>query len=266
MTKRRQDEKVSFVRWLLNFREIFTTVYLVEIIMKTRRKINIRKRSTVPPSTRSPSKEEYRSKKSSSSPHSSQTEWHKNMSSLNPRALQLQDLRREKERENFLSLTTQHNRKIRDTDAISSSKVGSIECGSSLTFTISYESDYKVWNNFSIMYQGKTYDYNQYRIIEEGLQVCNSSNTTIQQRWQHLITKKKEKMASRHCNITVDGYPQRDYVVYKDLAVFLKLTVQNFTRRDHGVIHGHFAICRKSLVCRAKTIWLKKSTGENSWF
>ena len=56
---------------------------------------------------------------------------------------------------------------------------------------------------------------------------------------------------SRHCNVSVDGFPGRDYKLYKNLIVFFKPIKQSFTQQDYGVIFGHFAICtaKLSLSC-----------------
>jgi hypothetical protein len=40
------------------------------------------------------------------------------------------------------------------------------ECAE-FTFTIKYEDEYRVWNNFSMMYQGRMYYYDEYRITDE---------------------------------------------------------------------------------------------------
>ena len=73
------------------------------------------------------------------------------------------------------------------------------------------------------MHQGQMYNYNQYRVMEEGLQVCNLSNTLIQQRRRKLIALEKEMMASRHCNVSTDSFLLQDYKVHKNFTVFLKL-------------------------------------------
>jgi hypothetical protein len=88
------------------------------------------------------------------------------------------DLRETAKRETFASLTTQHLRNRREIDAILQSPT---ECAN-FTSTIKYEDEYRVWNNFSMMHQSRKYRYNEYRVTDDGLQVCNSSDPRIKQR------------------------------------------------------------------------------------
>ncbi|XP_028395154.1 uncharacterized protein LOC114519253 [Dendronephthya gigantea] len=210
-----------------------------EIAVETKRSYEIGKKQEVPFSTSSLPKWKYPTMKPGIISHVNQTKWDIyikiNLSLLS---------RRFSHPDNFS--TRQHNRNRRDIDAITRSKTGLIDCANS-TFSIEYEDDYKVWNNFSIMYQGEIYHYDQYRVTKKGLEVCNSSKPLIQLRWQNLTIIEKEKMASRHCNVSVDGFPRQNYKVYKNLTVFFKLTTQSFTQRDYGVIFGHFAICAGKL-------------------
>ncbi|XP_028395156.1 uncharacterized protein LOC114519255 [Dendronephthya gigantea] len=222
----------------------FSEIKGTEIAVETRRGNG----STPPP------KDEHPRKISNSISHVSRSQWNSGVkektSSLSHRFFQPQ---------NFS--TRQHNRNRRHIDAITRSKTDLIECANS-TFTIKYKDDYRVWNNFSIMYQGEIYHYNQYRVTKEGLEVCNSSNTLIQQRWRNLITSEKEKMASRHCNVSVDGFPRRDYKVHKNLTVFFKLTKQNFLKTDYGVIFGCLAICSAKLSLSCDDYLVKVKYGE----
>ena len=119
------------------------------------------------------------------------------------------------------------------------------------TFTIKYEDEYRVWNNFSMMYQSQMYRYNEYRVTDDGLQVCNSSDPLIQQKWQNFIAREKIMTVFTHCNVHVDGFYFGNYTLLKNFAVFFHPTEQNFTRRNYGVIFGHFAICsaKLSLSC-----------------
>ena len=53
----------------------------------------------------------------------------------------------------FIPLTSKHRRSRREIDAREIT-MDTTECANN-TFTISYEDDYKVWNNFSITYQSR---------------------------------------------------------------------------------------------------------------
>ena len=120
------------------------------------------------------------------------------------------------------------------------------ECAK-FTFTIKYEDEYRVWNNFSMMYQGRMYSYDEYRITDDGLQVCNSSDRLVNEKWRNFIVSEKIKITFKHCNVSVDGFFSENYTLYTNFVVFFKPTNQNFTRQDYGVIMGYFAICSRKL-------------------
>ena len=69
-----------------------------------------------------------------------------------------------------------------------------------------YEDKYRVRNNFSMMYQGRMYSYDEYRITDDGLQVCNSSDRLIKEKWRNFIVSEKITTAFKHCNVSVDGF------------------------------------------------------------
>jgi hypothetical protein len=219
-------------------------------MMKILRSERIRKS----PKRASPSEVKVPSKESTTISHSSETKWQNNdneaISSMENQIIQLQDMRETAKREKFPPLTTQHLRSRREIDAISESKVGPTECAN-FTLTIKYEDEYKVWNNFSMMYQSRMYHYNEYRVTDDGLQVCNSSDPFIQQKWQNFIVREKKMTVFTHCNVSVDGFYFENYTLFKNFTVFFHPTEQNFTRRNYGVIFGHFAICsaKLSLSC-----------------
>jgi hypothetical protein len=168
------------------------------------------------------------------------------------------DSRGKVKREKFASLTTQHLRNRREIDAISESKVGPTECAN-FTFTIKYEEEYRVWNNFSMMYESRMYRYNEYKVTDDGLQVCYAPDPLIQQKWQNFIAREKKMTIFTHCNVSVDGFYFENYTLFKNFTVFFHPTEQNFTRRDYGVIFGHFAICsaKLSLSCNDDLIKVK---------
>ena len=215
--------------------------------MKTLRSDRIRKspKLSSPPDVKVPSKE-------------STTISHSSKIMLENRIFHQNDLRGKAKRETFASLTTPHPRSRREIDAISESK-GLTECAN-FTFTINNEDDYRVWNNFSMMYQSRMYRYNEYRVTDDGLQVCNSSDHFIQQKWQNSIAQEKKMTVFTHCiNVSVDGFYFENYTLFKNFTVFFHPTEQSFTRRDYGVIFGHFAICsaKLSLSCNEDLIKVK---------
>ena len=227
-------------------------------VMKTLRSERIRKSPKLPSS----SEVKVGSKESTTISQSSETKWQnnggKNISSLENKIFHQNDLRETAKRETFASLTTQRLRSRREIDAILDSKVGLTKCAN-FTFTIKYEAEYKLWKNFSMMYKSRMYYYKEYRVTDDGLQVCNSSDPLIQQRWQNLIAREKEMTVFIHCNVSVDGFYFENYTLFTNFTVFFHPTEQSFTRRDYGVIFGHFAICsaKLSLSCNDDLIKVK---------
>jgi hypothetical protein len=103
------------------------------------------------------------------------------------------------------------------------------------------------------------YYYKEYRVTDDGLQVCNSSDPLIQQRWQNFIAREKEMTVFIHCNVSVDGFYFEHYTLFTNFTVFFHPTEQNFTRQDYGVIFGHFATCsaKLSLSCNDDLVKVK---------
>ena len=122
------------------------------------------------------------------------------------------------------------------------------ECANFI-FTIKYDQDeYRVWNNFSIMYQGRMYYYDEYRITYDGLQVCNSSDRLIKKNWRKSIVSEKITTAFKHCiNASVDGFYSENYTLHPNFTVLFKPTNQIFGENNYGVIMGYFAICSRNL-------------------
>ena len=204
-------------------------------------------------------------KESTTISHSNETEWQndrsKNISSLDNQIFHQNDLRETTKRETSSSFTTQHLRNRREIDAILESPT---ECAN-FTYTIKYEDNYRVWNNFSVMYQSRMYRYNEYRVTDDGLQVCNSSHPLIKQRWRDLIAREKEVLASKYCTVSVDAFYYSNYTLSRNFTVFFKPTEQSFTRQDYGVTFGYFAICsaKLSLSCNDYLATVKYSDQYN---
>ena len=144
------------------------------------------------------------------------------------------DLRgRLKQRKTSTPPKLKHRRSRRKVDTTSNSTVD--QCANN-TFTIKYEDDYKVWNNFSITYQGEEYDYYEYRLTDDGLLVCDYMDDAIQQRWRDKI-KKEKHLTFKHCNVSM--------VVN---ITYYKPKQQSFTSKDNGVYKGYFVICLEKLI------------------
>lgn len=46
------------------------------------------------------------------------------------------------------------------------------------------QNEYEVWNNFSVSYKNIVYDFNQYRVSNGSIQVCNPPDAKVQGRWR----------------------------------------------------------------------------------
>jgi hypothetical protein len=94
-----------------------------------------------------------------------------------------------------------------------------------------------------VQYQGRMFSYDKYRITDGDLQVCNSSDRLIKEKWRNFIVLEKITTAFKHCNVSVDGFYSENYTLHTNFTVFFKPTNQKFERQDYGVILGYFAIC-----------------------
>ncbi|CAB4010543.1 Hypothetical predicted protein [Paramuricea clavata] len=136
------------------------------------------------------------------------------------------------------------------------------ECANFI-FTIKYEDKYRVWNNFSIMYRGRMHNYDDYRITDDGLQVCNSSDRLIKEKWRNFVVSEKITTAFKHCiNASVDGFYPENYTLHTNFTVLFKPTNQIFTRQNYGVIMGYFAICSRKLRLSCNNDLVKVKYGE----
>ena len=95
------------------------------------------------------------------------------------------------------------------------------EC-ENFTFTIKYDDEYKVWNNFSMLYQNQMFHYYEYRVIDDGLQVCLSVDFLIRQKWIKFVVEEKKMAAIKQCNESVTGFYHTNYTLHKSFSVFLK--------------------------------------------
>ena len=152
-------------------------------------------------------------------------------------------------RKRFIPRTAKH-RRSREIDTTLKGAIVQTDCANN-TFIIKYKEKYEVLNDFSITYQGQKYYYNQYRVTDNGLQICNSPNYVIQQEWLNRMEIEKKNLAFKNCNASVDSFFLANYTLLKNFTVFFHLTQQSFTRQDYGVVLGHFSICsaKFSLSC-----------------
>ena len=167
----------------------------------------------------------------------------------------------QEQRETFALGLAQRLRKRRETKENSESVMKTEHC-KNLTFVIKFEDRYEVWNNFSIKYKGKIYPYDTYRVKNDGLYVCNSSDDLIQQRWRNVTVLHKQTTPYKHCNVSVDSFYHENYTLYNDFNVLFKPTNQTFTVVDYGVISEHFSICSSKLSLSCNNYLIKVNFSE----
>ena len=161
----------------------------------------------------------------------------------------------------FASVPARHLRNTRDIKESTGSLTEMEQC-KNFIFVIKYEDPYEISNNFTIKYKGKIYPYDTYRVMNDGLYVCKSSDDLIQQRWRNVTARDKQRIPYKHCNWSVDSFYHENYSIFKDFNIFFKPTNQNFTREDYGVISGYFSICSSKLSLSCNDYLLKVKYSE----
>ena len=156
--------------------------------MKTLRSERIQKSAVLPYSTSSPSEVNVPRKESTTISHSNETEWQndgsKHISSLENQVFHQNDLRETAKRETFASLTTQHLRNRREIHSKSEyTQEDLLMCNDSI-IDIKYDDEYKVETDFSIFYKNKVYDYTEYRVLNDSIKICNSTENYVRNIWK----------------------------------------------------------------------------------
>ena len=123
-------------------------------------------------------------------------------------------------------------------------------CNDSI-INIKYDEEYKVWNNFSIFYKNKVYDYSEYRVVDGSVKICNSTDYGVKNVWKLRNALLKDRMHFKSCNEpnNVFWMYRKYYAVheYKQFTVYFVSTSQYFTRNDYGVRDGKPIICKEKL-------------------
>ena len=109
---------------------------------------------------------------------------------------------------------------------------------------IKFDKDYKVWNDFSILYKNKVYDYTEYRVLNDSIDICNSPDNYVRDSWK--LRNKWVKNSTHLCSSkrTVWTIPAKHFTVLKDFSVRISLTKQVIPKGHYGVSYkGKLEIC-----------------------
>ena len=121
-------------------------------------------------------------------------------------------------------------------------------CNDSI-INIKYDEEYKVWDNFTKLYKNKVYDYTAYRVLNDSIKICNSSNNDVRNIWKERNKYVKQWMHYKSCNkLRYVEYYRGHYTVLKDFRVLILETRQVITKYDYGVVEVKFRICDEKLI------------------
>ena len=122
-------------------------------------------------------------------------------------------------------------------------------CNDSI-INIKYDDEYKVWTDFSILYKNKVYDYTEYRDLNDGIKICNSTENYVKNIWKLRDAWVKRTMHYKSCNKPIYFYRIRRkfYIVRKDFSVLILPTDQVIAKYDYGVFEGKLEICEEKFI------------------
>jgi hypothetical protein len=156
-------------------------------------------------------------------------------------------LRETAKRETFASLTTRHLRSRREIDSKSEYTQEDLSMCNDSIINIKYDDEYKVWADFSILYKNKVYDYTEYRVLNDSIKICNSTDNNVRKIWKVRNKSVKAKMHEKSCNKPIRTFSinRAYYTVNKRFTVYFAPRSQHFTRNDCGVEDGELYICEE---------------------
>ena len=116
---------------------------------------------------------------------------------------------------------------------------------------IKFDKDYKVWNDFSILYKNKVYDYTEYRVLNDSIDICNSPDNYVRDSWKLRNKWVKNSTHLFSCKRTVRTIPAKHFTVLKDFSVRISLT-------KHVIPKGHYGVSYegKLQICAEKVLYL----------
>ena len=98
-------------------------------------------------------------------------------------------------------------------------------CNNSI-INIKYDYEYEVPTDFSILYKNKVYDYTEYRVLNDGIKICNSTDNDVRNIWKVRNKWVKPRMHRKICNTPIRIiWPYRVYyTVSKQFTVYFPPT------------------------------------------
>ncbi|CAB3981152.1 Hypothetical predicted protein, partial [Paramuricea clavata] len=117
-------------------------------------------------------------------------------------------------------------------------------CNDSI-ISIKYDDEYKLRTDFSILYKNKVYDYIQYRVLNDGIKICNSTDNYVRNIWKVRNKWVKARMYKKSCNKPIREFwlYREYYIVDKQFTVYSGGDGDYFTRNEYWVEDGKLKIC-----------------------
>ena len=96
-----------------------------------------------------------------------------------------------------------------------------LKCNDSI-INIKYNDEYRVMNNFSVLYQNRTFDYTEYRVLDDSIKICNSTDNYARDIWKMRNSFVKSQMHGKNCrNPALYSSLSTEYVVTKHFNIYL---------------------------------------------
>ena len=95
-------------------------------------------------------------------------------------------------------------------------------CNDSI-INIKYDDEYKVQIDFSILYKNKVYNYTEYRVLNDGKKICNSTDNYVRNIWKVRNKWVKARMHQKSCNKPIRPlwFSRKYYTVNKLFTVYI---------------------------------------------
>jgi hypothetical protein len=117
-------------------------------------------------------------------------------------------------------------------------------CNDSI-INIIHDHEYKVRTDFSILYKNQACDYTEYRVLNDGIKIYNSTDNYLRNIWKTRTKWVKATMHRTSCNKPIrESWLYREYyTVNKHFTVYIAASSQYFTINDYRVQKGKLYIC-----------------------